>query len=249
MGFDVPGELYDRFMGRYSRPLSPQLADFAGVRAGMRVLDVGSGPGVLTEELVARVGSASVAAADPSAPFVDTLRERLPDVRAVRAKAEALPFDDDEFDAALAQLVVHFMTDPVAGLREMARVTRPGGAVAACVWDHAGERSPITLFWRAACALDPDAHDESDLAGAREGHLEELMAAAGLREIESTLLESSFRPASFSDWWDPFSLGIGPVGEYLATLDEDSRGALREACRLLYAELPPSCAWAALGRV
>ena len=112
----------------------------------------------------------------------------MPGVDVRRATAEDLPFDDASFDAALAQLVVHFMTDPVAGLREMARVTRPGGVVAACVWDHAGDRGPLAPFWRAARALDPDVDDESRRAGTREGHLLELAAAAGLAEIVGAVL-------------------------------------------------------------
>ena len=177
MTFDVAAEAYDRFMGRYSVLLAPQLADFGGVRAGQRVLDVGCGPGALTGELVRRVGGDAVAAVDPSEPFVAAARARHPAVDVQLASAEQLPFEDGAFDAALAQLVVHFMADPVAGLREMARVTRPGGVVAACVWDHAGERTPLGAFWQAARELDPGVHDESDLAGAREGHLRELFEA------------------------------------------------------------------------
>src|SRR4051794_24882636 len=109
MGFEVSGAAYDRFMGRYSRPLAPQLADFAGIASGQRALDVGSGPGALTAELVARLGPSAVVAVDPSAPFVDALRERLPDVETAQASAESLPYEDGSFDAALAQLVVHFM--------------------------------------------------------------------------------------------------------------------------------------------
>ena len=137
--------------------------------AGQRVLDVGCGPGALTAELVERVGARSVAAVDPSEPFVAAAAERNPGVRVERASAEDLPFADGEFDAALAQLVVHFMADPVAGLREMARVTRTDGVVAACVWDHAGEQGPLSLYWDAARELDADVADESQLAGARAG--------------------------------------------------------------------------------
>ena len=155
MSFTVAADSYDRFMGRYSAPLAPQLADLAGVQRGQRALDVGCGPGALTGELVARLGADSVAAADPSEPFVLAARERHPGVDVRHAAAEELPFPDDEFDVALAQLVVHFMADPVAGLREMARVTRPDGVVAGCVWDLAGGRSPISLFWTAARQLDP----------------------------------------------------------------------------------------------
>ena len=155
------------------------------------MLDVGCGPGALTTELVKRLGPAAVSAVDPSEPFVAAARERHPGVSVQRAAAEELPFSDREFDAALAQLVVHFMADPVAGLREMARVTREGGVVAACVWDHAGGKGPLSVFWEAARQVDPEVEDESELAGAREGHLAELLQEAGLREIEDGVLSVS----------------------------------------------------------
>src|SRR5262249_13435030 len=167
--FAVQAELYDRFMGRYSTPLAPKLADCAGVRAGQRVLDVGCGPGALTEELVARLGPESVAAVDPSEPFVAAARERHPGVDVQQAGAEELPFPDAAFDAALAQLVIHFMADAPAGVAEMKRVTRDGGVVAACVWDHGGGHGPLSLFWEAARELEPDTDDESRLLGASEG--------------------------------------------------------------------------------
>ena len=147
MSFAVPAESYDRFMGVYSLQLAPQLADLAGVAKGSRVLDVGCGPGALSTELVRRVGPDAVTAVDPSESFVEAARERLPGLRVEQASAEHLPFPDDSFDATIAQLVVHFMSDPVAGLAEMARVTRPGGFVAACVWDQAGGESPLYPFW------------------------------------------------------------------------------------------------------
>ena len=139
-------------------PLAPLFADFAGVAAGQRVLDVGCGPGALTAELVRRLEPANVSAVDPSEPFVAAVRERYPAVTVQRAAAEKLPFPDDSFDAALAQLVVHFMADPVAGLREMSRVTRSGGVVAACVWDHEGGKGPLGLFWegRQRSLMSPD---------------------------------------------------------------------------------------------
>jgi SAM-dependent methyltransferase len=250
MAFEVAADAYDRFMGRYSRQLSPQLADLAGVRAGQRVLDVGCGPGALTAELVGRVGAASVSAVDPSEPFVAAAKARQPDVDVRRAAAEDLPFADDLFDAALAQLVVHFMSDPVAGLAEMKRVTIAGGAVAACVWDHAGQRTPLTAFWQAALELDPEAHDESDLAGARDGHLGELFRAAGLTSVEESTVAASLEYTSFAEWWEPFTLGVGPAGAYAKGLDDSARERLRTRCEQLLPAPPftvSSVAWAARG--
>ena len=188
MNFDVAADAYDAFMGRYSRLLSPQMVDFAEVGEGDRVLDVGSGPGILTGELVARLGPEAVTAIDPSASFVEAARDRHPGVTVLQGSAEELPFPDGAFDASLAQLVVHFMSDPVRGLAEMRRVTRDGGAVAASVWDLAGGRAPLSLFWRAAHDLDMDAADESRMSGAREGHLVELFEAAGLHDVRGTRL-------------------------------------------------------------
>jgi SAM-dependent methyltransferase len=191
VSFAVGADAYDRFMGRYSSPLAPRFADFADVDASQRVLDVGCGPGALTTELVRRLGPGTVSAVDPSEPFVAAVHERHPGVSVQRASAEDLPFDDQAFDAALAQLVVHFMADPVGGLREMARVTRTGGVVAACVWDHGGSRGPLNLFWRAARELDPDVEDESKLAGTREGHLARLFRGEGCTGSKRALSPSA----------------------------------------------------------
>jgi len=207
MSFDVAAEAYDSFMGRYSRQLSPQLADLAGVQPGQRVLDVGCGPGALTAELVTRLGADRVTAVDPSESFVAAARVRHPGVAVINARAEDLPFEADAFDAALAQLVVHFMSDPVAGITEMGRVTRPGGVVAACVWDHAGDGGPLSLFWSAARALNPAVHDESQLAGAWEGQLGELFEAAGLRDVEAATVSAKIEYATFGEWWEPFTGG------------------------------------------
>jgi ubiquinone/menaquinone biosynthesis C-methylase UbiE len=252
MSFDVAAEAYDSFMGRYSRLLSGQLADLAGVRPGQRIVDVGCGPGALTAELVRRLGAGSVAAVDPSTPFVEAALDRHPGVDVREATAEHLPFPDASFDAALAQLVVHFMADPVAGLTEMARVTRSGGVVAACVWDHAGSQGPLSVFWQAARRLDPEVEDESNLAGARKGHLAELFEVAGLRDIESTVLSADLEHATFEAWWQPFTMGVGPAGGHVTKLDEGRRAELREACRQLLGDGPfviEARAWAARGAV
>jgi SAM-dependent methyltransferase len=229
--FAVAPDAYDRFMGRYSVQLSPQLADLAGVEAGQRVLDVGCGPGALTTELTRRVGAAAVSAVDPSEQFVAAARERHPGVDVRQASAEVLPFADGEFDAALAQLVVHFMADPVAGLREMARVTRTGGVVAACVWDHEGEQTPLSPYWEAARELDPATEGESNLAGAREGELTELFGEAGIRDVEETALPVRVEHATFEEWWEPFTLGVGPAGAHFARLDPEAQRQLRELLR------------------
>jgi SAM-dependent methyltransferase len=250
VSFEVAAASYDRFMGRYSRHLAPQLADLAGVGAGMRVVDVGCGPGALTAELLER--GAEVSAVDPSEPFVAAARARHPDADVRQATAEELPFADEAFGAALAQLVVHFMRDPVAGIGELRRVTEPGGAVVACVWDYGTERSPLTAFWRAARALDPDVDDESGLAGVRDGHLVELFRAAGLRDVEQHEVVSRVEHPSFEDWWEPFTLGVGPAGKVAQQLGADGLAALREAARSELGEGPftiEAIAWAARGVV
>ena len=231
MSFAVPADAYDRFLGRYSVQLSPQLADLAGVEGRQRVLDVGCGPGALTAELVARVGPAAVSAVDPSESFVAAARERHPAVSVQQASAEQLPFPDQAFDVSLAQLVVHVMLDPAAGVAEMVRVTRQGGVVAACVWDHAGGQGPFSALWEAARELDPEVDDESRLMGTREGDLARLFESAGLREVEETALFVSVEHPSFEEWWERFTLGVGIPGAYVAGLEPERRAQLREHCR------------------
>jgi SAM-dependent methyltransferase len=252
--FDVAASSYDAFMGRWSRLLSAPFADFTGVQPGWRVLDVGAGTGALTAELVRRTGSgtADVVAVDPSAAFVDALRQRFPGLEVLQAPAESLPVPDGSFNAALAQLVVHFMADPVAGVREMARVVTTGGVVAASVWDYGGKRDPLRQYWAAVRELDAAAVDESGLAGVAEGQLAELFERAGLREIESSDLTVELEFASFEDWWAPFEAGVGPAGVHFARLRDPQRGALRNAARRRFGEGPTrmsASAWAARGIV
>lgn len=251
MSFEVSADAYLRFMGRYSEPLAVLFADLAGISSGQRVLDVGCGPGALTAVLVSRAGTEAVSAVEPSVAFAAAVRERLPGVDVRLSAAEQLPFPDRVFDAAMAQLVVHFMADPVAGLREMGRVTRPGGVVAACVWDHAGGRGPLAVFWSAVRELDPAADDESGLAGVLDGHLAELFEQAGLDVMTRDSLTVRVRHVSFARWWEPFTLGVGPAGEYVASLTLAHQAALRERCqRLLSGESVEisATAWAVTGR-
>jgi SAM-dependent methyltransferase len=250
VSFDVSADAYLRFMGRYSEPLAGRFAELAAVRPGQRVLDVGCGPGALTAELVRRLGAGAVCAVDPSRPFAVAVGERLPGVEVAVAAAERLPFPGGAFDAALAQLVVHFMADPVAGLHEMGRVTRRGGTVAACVWDYASGRGPLTTFWRAARELDPSAPDESGLAGVGQGQLAGLFAQAGLTVADAAALTVQVRQATFGEWWQPFTLGVGPPGVYVASLTGQRRRLLCERCRELLGEGPvdvSATAWAVTG--
>jgi SAM-dependent methyltransferase len=236
--FEVSADAYGRFMGRYSEPLARGFADLAGVGRVGRALDVGCGPGALTAVLVDRLGPSQVAAVDPSPPFVAAAEERFPGVDVRQAPAEELPFEDDAFDVVLAQLVVSFMADPVRGLAEMARVARPGGTVAACVWDLAGRRSPLDPFWAAAHDVTPGVRDETGMPGARAGHLAELFAAAGLPDADSLEVAVEVRHASFEDWWQPYTLGVGPAGAHVASLPPAQRDRLRERCRELLPQPP-----------
>ena len=250
MSFDVAATSYDRFMGRYSAKLAPAFCEFAGIRAGQRVLDVGCGPGALTAELVRTVGPGAVSAVDPSEQFISAARTRHPGVDVRLASAEELPHAGGTFDVTCAQLVVHFLADPVAGLVEMARVTREAGHVVACVWDFAGDRAPISAFWQAVGELGHELEDESGLPGARRGHLSELFASAELDRVEEAELTISVEHEDFDDWWSPFTLGVGPAGAYVRTLGEKELASVRDRCRQLLGEgafKVTATAWAARG--
>lgn len=250
MSFDVAGSAYGRFMGRYSEPLAVPFAAFADVAAGQRLLDVGCGPGALTAHISSLTDPTLVAAVDPSPSFVSTVAERCPAAEVHRASAEALPFPDGTFHRALAELVVHFMSDPIAGLREMARVTKPGGRVAACVWD--GPTGALGPFWDAVHEVDPRADDESRLAGAQRGHLAELFSAAGLDDIGTRPITIEVTHPTFEEWWEPYTLGVGPAGDYVASLDASGRERLAAVARAALGDGPftvSATAWAARGSV
>jgi SAM-dependent methyltransferase len=232
MEFSAPAEHYDRFMGRYVPRLAVALADAVGVTAGMRVLDVGSGPGGLTHELVARVGADHVAAIDPSPQFVAANLERHPGADVREGAAEELPFADDTFDAALSSLVIAFMRDADAGAREMARVTKPGGVVAECMWDiPGGGMTMLSTYWRAVSTVDPDAEGEQARVGVREGQIADVLARAGLEDVQAGTLASSAHYDSFEDFWAPFTFAVGPAGSHLATLTPEQQDAIRDECR------------------
>ena len=249
MAFDVAPDSYDRFMGRWSSPLAEQLVDRLALPPESRVLDVGCGPGALTAVLVERLGAPKVSAVEPSATFRAAARERFPDVDVRQAAAEALPFEDDVFDAVVAALVVPFMSDAVAGLGEMRRVARPDGLVAATMWDH--DRGPLSPVWRAVERLGLPARETGPLLGSRGSELAELFERVGLSDVRTAELTLSGTVASFEDWWEPMTLGVGPVGDYVQRLDPGARSALREECTRLLPEAPfdlSVTAWCATGR-
>lgn len=220
---------YDRLIGRFLPTLAPAFADFASVRDGI-ALDVGCGPGGLTVELAARLGAERVAAIDPSAPFVAACRERVPGANVVEGVAESLPFADDEFDATLSSLAVGFMSDAAQGVREMARVTRPGGVVALCAWDRRRMQA-IGRFWRAVGTATGVPPTDSALVGAQEGDIARLLREAGLTDVESSVVDSAARYTGFDDLWSGYTEGIGPVGKFLGGLDDGAVDAVREALR------------------
>jgi SAM-dependent methyltransferase/predicted enzyme related to lactoylglutathione lyase len=247
---------YDAHVGRYGPELAQELLAFAGVVDGDRVLDVGCGTGLLTAEMAAVVGGERVCAVDPSEPFVDACRRRVPAADVRLAAAEDLPFADAGFDRVLSQLVVNFMVDARAGVREMRRVTRPGGTVAACVWDYGGEMTLLRTFWEAAAALDDAAAplaEATSMPHCERDSLVPLWAEAGLEDIRSTELRPSVRYAGFDELWAPLTTGVAPSGAYTVSLDEEHREALRqELFRRLGSPAGPfvlsARAWAVAGR-
>jgi SAM-dependent methyltransferase len=255
--FAVPAETYDRFVGRYSYALCEALAEAARITASSSVLDVGAGTGTGTRRLVELVGPARVAAVEPTESFVAGLKARCPGVDVRLAQAESLPFEDGAFDAALAQLVVNFMSDPEAGVAGMKRVTKPGGAVAASVWDYPGEMTLLRSFWDAAAELDPDgvhAVDERmQMRFGRDGELGELWRQAGLAGVEEGEIVVSAEYEDFEDLWAPFTAGVGPAGRYAASLDPERQEALKSDFRGRLA-VPDGAftlsarAWCAVGR-
>jgi ubiquinone/menaquinone biosynthesis C-methylase UbiE len=256
--FGGPAETYDRFVGRYGPRLALAMCEAAGVREGQRVLDVGCGPGALVTRLAEIVGAKNVAGIDPSEPFVEAARARVPAARILVGSAESIPFADGEFDATLSQLVVNFLADPDQGLREMSRVTRPGGTVAGCVWDYGEGMTMLRTFWEAAAALDSERAtprmESHTMRFSRPEELGGLWESAGLTEVEVSPIAAEAAYDDFDDLWAPFPTGVGPAGAYAASLDAEAQAALRDefARRLGDPEGPfqlTARAWCAVGRV
>jgi SAM-dependent methyltransferase len=230
VSFTTGTDAYARHVGRYGTALAAAFCDAAGVGERDTVLDVGCGPGPLLAELASRLGVEAVAGVDPSQPFVEACRERVAGAEVHQGRAETLPFADDSFDVALAQLVVNFMEDPRAGVADMGRVARR--TVAACVWDYAGEMTMLRAFWDAALELDPSAPDEGAvMRHCTPSELEALWREVGLRDVGTGALVVEAAYADFDDYWKPFTTGLAPSGAYCASLGERDQAALREACR------------------
>jgi SAM-dependent methyltransferase len=232
--FRTSAAAYDRHIGRYAPVLAAGLIARAGLEPGSRALDVGCGPGALTAALAGLLGADDVAAVDPSEPFARACAERVPGARVEVAAAEALPFADASFDAALSQLVVNFMTDAPAGVREMRRVTRQGGTVASAVWDYAGGMILLRRFWDAAVALDAGAADLDEgrsMSWCKPDELERLWRDAGLDDVRSGELVVEAGYEGFGDLWQALESGVGPAGAYAAGLPAERRERLREGLR------------------
>jgi SAM-dependent methyltransferase len=214
VAFHVDGDAYDDFMGRYATELAPLFADFAGVEAGERALDVGAGTGALTAELISR--GVSVAAADPSPEFVAVLRERFPGLEVEEAPAESLPWGAGVFDVALAQLVVAFVTDAPAAVAEMARVAR---RVAICMWGVA-EVDMFAAIDRTAEAIGATRSAEPRrYRTAQEIH--DLLTPHG--EVETAELDVKAGYRDFDEFWQALDRLVGPAGQWIGSLDAQQR--------------------------
>lgn len=219
---------YEKYMGRWSARLAARFAEFARVGDGGRLLDVGCGTGSLAWTLVGMTRRAEIVGVDPAAPFVEYARAQVKDPRVSFevGDAQALPFEPASFDGALSCLVFQFIPDAPKAAGEMRRVTRPGGAVAACTWDARGMEM-AALFWDVAVELDPSAESKRRRPLTQSGQLRALWQDVGLREVEEGALEISMDFASFDDYWRPQDNGVGPIGAYLAALPRERHDTLR----------------------
>jgi ubiquinone/menaquinone biosynthesis C-methylase UbiE len=260
MGYTNPAA-YERFMGRWSAELAPLFIRFAGIADGQRVLDVGCGTGVLSRALLAAGAQLRVAGVDPVDGFVSFARSTISDARAeFRAgSVEALPFADQSFDAALALLVLQGVQDAGRAVREMARVTRRGGRVAACHWDFENGLPMLSLLWEAAAAVAPEetARRRAGSSPQRISDRDDLArrwTQAGLTDVTTGTLEIAMRFGSFEDYWQPFLAGATPTSAFAASLNGLTNGELERALR---ARIPglrpdgsfvlPARAWAVVG--
>jgi SAM-dependent methyltransferase len=228
-------QAYERFMGRWSRGLAPQLVRFAAVRDGETLLDIGSGTGALSAALAAASPAGRVIGIDPAAAYV-ALAQASQDGARVRFQvgdAQHMDFEDGTFDRTLSLLVVNFIPDANRAVEEMKRVTRRGGTVAAAVWDYGGEMEMLRVFWDEAVAMKPasESRDERHMPFCRRGELAALWRQHGLLDVVEEALTIETRFASFADYWAPFLEKQGPAGAYVAALSERDRNQLEGRLR------------------
>lgn len=255
-------EGYERLMGRWSRLLAGPFIDFVGVANGERVLDVGCGTGSLTFALPQAADVMEVAAIDYSPVFVEAARRRNTDPRVTIAQGDAcaIPFPDGRFDRALSLLVLHFVPEADKAVAEMRRVVRPGGVVAAAVWDHLGGMSGMRMMWDTVAAQDEEARRlRSQYCFApmmRPDEMRQSFAAQGLVNVEQASLMMRMEYGSFADYWEPIAAGEGPLGKYVAGLDPARRAEADEAVGAAYRAGQPdgprsfaAVAWACRGTV
>jgi SAM-dependent methyltransferase len=231
-------EGYEKIMGRWSRRLAPLLIGFGGLADGDRVLDVGCGTGSLTFELPRQANVAAVTGIDFAEPYVAHARARNTDARisVQQGDARTLPFADASFDRAFSLLVLHFIPEAERAVAEMRRVVRPGGMVAAAVWDTFGGSPHHRLMWDTAGVLDPEAPQPRGIFRSLTGpgEMEAVWRALGFEQVEQTSLLIRMEFADFDDYWQPFEAGEGPTGAYVTGLSDTARATLREHVRRAY---------------
>ena len=231
---------YEAFMGRWSKRLAPVFLDFAGIGDGERVLDVGCGTGSLTLSITERANVAVIEAIDFEEQFVEALRQRTKDTRisARQGDACALTFVDRQFDRALSLLVLHFVSDPAKAISEMRRVVRPGGVVAATVWDTFGGMPSQRMFWDTFCAIEPAAVERRSMGLVRPltrpGQLGKAFGAAGLEQISEASLTIRMDFSNFDDYWQPLIHGQGTLAAFLSTLPASTTDRLQANVRDAY---------------
>jgi len=226
------GDSYESYVGRWSRGVAVEFVDWLDAAPGRSWLDLGCGTGALTTAILGRAEPASVVGIDPSPSFIDHARAATPDRHAVflTGDALALPLAAGSADVVVSGLVLNFIPDAPAALRECLRVARPGATVAAYVWDYAEGMEPIRAFWDAAVALDPNARELDEAHRfplCAPGELRALFADAGLEAVANRTIDHVARFAGFDDYWTPFLSGTGPAPGYCAGLPEERRDALR----------------------
>jgi SAM-dependent methyltransferase len=253
---------YDLYMGRWSRRLAPLFLDFAGVADGERIIDVGCGTGSLTFLIPARANISTIDAIDYEEQFIEALRQRNTDPRITAGQGDAcaLPFGENQFDRALSMLVLHFVSDPLQAVREMLRVVRPGGIVAATVWDTFGGMPSQRIFWDTIAAIEPSALGRRSLSLVRPmtfpGEMTRAFVGAGLLQIAEATLTIRMEFAKFDDYWLPLINGQGTLSAFLSTLPEGVAEKVQASVRQAYLCDQPdgprsfaSIAWAVKGIV